>query len=199
VIGPSELIGWSWKVRAQNNAGLWSEWSPARTFRVQATGTTVNLNPQANETGAVYKDGTVAQGVKFAGDTSGNMSMRCFFSYDISALSGKSIESARLAFSTNSIVRNPFGSLGSLSIGRVDYGAGTLDSSDYGISGTPLASVTAPPGELDVSTYVQYAALTAESRFQVRLQYTNETNGDGLADYITLNPQLPVMREKLSA
>ena len=26
---------WTWKVRAQNNAGLWSDWSPTRTFDVE--------------------------------------------------------------------------------------------------------------------------------------------------------------------
>lgn len=33
--GHDSLTGWTWKVRAQNNAGLWSEWSPVRTFEVE--------------------------------------------------------------------------------------------------------------------------------------------------------------------
>jgi len=34
-IASASLTGWKWKVRAQNNAGLWSDWSAERTFNVE--------------------------------------------------------------------------------------------------------------------------------------------------------------------
>ncbi len=186
-IGPANLLNWTWKVRAQNTAGLWSDWSPVRTFKVEGTSHTVNLSPVAVETGAVYKDGTVASGVKFAGDTSGNVGIRCYFSYDIASLAGKNVDSAKLTFSTNNIVRNPFGNLGVLWIARVNYGAGPLQAADYGITGSPFTSVGAPPVEVNVTALVKNAALAADPRFQVRLHYASETNNDNLADYINFS------------
>jgi hypothetical protein len=35
-ITAANLTNWRWKVRAQNNVGLWSAWSAERTFNVQA-------------------------------------------------------------------------------------------------------------------------------------------------------------------
>jgi hypothetical protein len=35
-IAPSNLTNWRWRVRAQNNVGLWSAWSADRLFDVQA-------------------------------------------------------------------------------------------------------------------------------------------------------------------
>jgi len=151
------------------------------------TSHTVTLSPVAVETGAVYKDGTVAPGVKFAGDTSGNVAIRCYFSYDISSLAGKDIDSAKLTFTTNNIVRNPFGNLGVLWIAKVNYGIGPLQAADYSIAGSPFTSVGAPPAEVIVTSSVKSAALAGDPRFQVRLHYASETNNDNLADYINFN------------
>ncbi|MBM3118089.1 MAG: hypothetical protein FJ006_00800 [Chloroflexi bacterium] len=40
-IGHDSLTNWTWKVRAQNNAGLWSDWSPVRVFKVEPKITSV--------------------------------------------------------------------------------------------------------------------------------------------------------------
>jgi hypothetical protein len=125
--------------------------------------------------------------VKLAGDTGGNVAIRCFFSYDISALAGKNIDSAKLSFTTNSIVRNPFGNLGVLWIGRVNYGVGALHPAAFSMAGFPFTSVGAPPGELDVTASMKAAVLAADPRFQVGLHYVNETNSDNLADYINFS------------
>lgn len=45
------LTNWTWKVRAQNNAELWSDWSPVRTFKVEPKITGV-LNITQTGTGA---------------------------------------------------------------------------------------------------------------------------------------------------
>jgi hypothetical protein len=145
---------------------------------------TISLSPVAGETGTVYKDGTVATGVKTAGDTSGNVAMRCYFSYDLTALAGKNVDSAKLVFTTNSIVRNPFGNLGALGIGKVDYGARPLVATDYGLAGTGLVAAAAPPAEVNVTTSVKNALLAGDTRYHVQLKFAIETNNDNLADYI---------------
>lgn len=185
------LDNWTWKVRAQNNAGIWSDWSSIRTFNVQAPAAashTLTFSPVVAETGAVYKDGTVAPGTKFAGDTSTNSSIRCYFSYDISALAGKEVTNAKLNFSVNNVVRNPFGNLGGLWVSKVNYGIGPLQAADYNIAGSPFTgSFAAPPGEINITGYVKNAVLASDQRFQIRLHYTTETNNDNLADYINLS------------
>ena len=185
------LNNWTWKVRVQNGAGIWSDWSPTRTFNVEpppSVSHTVNLGPVAGETGAVYKDGTVATGTKFVGDTSGNVAIRCFFSYDIAVLAGKDVTDAKLKLSVNSFVRDPFGHLGGLYVAKVNYGVGPLQAADYGLMGVAFAPATGSvPAEVDVTTIVKNMVIAGESRFQTRLSFTSETNGDNLADYINFS------------
>ena len=190
-VTPGFLTNWTWKVRVQNNAGIWSDWSPTRTFSVvapPAVSHTIVLSPVAAETGAVYKDGTVATGTKFVGDTSGDIAIRCYFSYDISALAGKEVTNAKLNFSVNNIVRDPFGHLGGLWVGKVNYGVGPLHAADYNLASAPFtAAFGAPPAEVNVTTNVKNAALAGDPRFQVRLHFASETNGDNLADYVNFS------------
>ncbi|MDD5312756.1 MAG: hypothetical protein PHO26_06960 [Dehalococcoidia bacterium] len=188
------LNNWTWKVRAQNNVGIWSDWSPVRTFNVEpppAASHTVTLSPVASETGAVYKDGSVATGTKFVGDTSANSSIRCYFSYDISALAGKDVTSAKLNFTVNNIVRDPFAHLGGLWVGKVSYGIGPLQASDYSIASSPFTSALAsPPVEMNITSSVKSAVLASNQRYQVRLHFATETNSDNLADYINFSNAL---------
>ena len=185
------LNNWTWKVRAQNNTGLWSDWSAIRTFNVQpvpAVSHIVNLSPVAAETGAVYKDGTVSPGFKSAGDTSGNVAIRCYFSYDLSGLAGKEVTNARLNLAVNSLVRDPFGHLGGLWVAKVNYGLGALQAADYNLIGVALApAFGAVPGEIEVTSIVKGAVLGGTPRFQTRVSFASETNGDNLADYVNFS------------
>jgi len=145
----------------------------------------------AAETGAVYKDGSVATGTKFVGDTSANSAIRCYFSYDISALAGKDVTSAKLNFTVNNIVRDPFAHLGGLWVGKVNYGIGALQASDYSIASSPFTSALAsPPVEMNITSSVKSAVLASNQRYQVRLHFATETNNDNLADYINFSNAL---------
>jgi hypothetical protein len=146
---------------------------------------TVNLSPVAGETGAVYSDGTVSPGVRFAGDTGTNAGIRCYFSFDISGLAGKNVTGAKLTFPVTSIVRDPFGNLAGLWVAKVDYGVGALQASDFNLVGTPFAGVfSSVPAEVNVTSYVKSAILAGDPRFQTRLHFNMTTNNDSLADYV---------------
>jgi hypothetical protein len=146
---------------------------------------TVILTPVAAESGSVDKNGIVSI-TKLAGDNSNNTAIRCYYSYDISELAGKNVTSAVLKFTVNNIVRDPFGHLGGLWVSRVNYGVGELVAADYQLAGTAFAAAfSAIPLDINVTPYVQNAALVGDLRFQTRLYFASETNNDNLADYIS--------------
>jgi len=141
------------------------------------------LEPVDSETGSVYSTGQIVSDTA-AGDTGSNTTIRAYFSFDISSLSGKTISKAVLKFNTQDIVRNPWPDLTKLWIGTVDYGIGPLQSTDYKLGSSPITSVTSPPAEVDVTTAVQEAIDAGNPRFQIRNHFSKFTDSDGLADYI---------------
>ncbi len=141
------------------------------------------LDPVANETGSVYSTGQRVSDT-VAGDTGSDTTIRAYFSFDISSLSGKTISKAVLKFKTQDIVRKPWPDLTKLWVGVVNYGVGPLQSSDYGLSSSPISSFTAPPGDVDVTAAVQAAVNAGKPRFQIRNHFSKFTDSDGLADYI---------------
>ena len=172
-----------------NNAFGWS----SQTIVVLVSGSpvpipqTIVLTPVLAETGSVYSAGGPAPtSSTLAGDTSGDDSIRAYFSFNISGLAGKNVTNARLAFTTQNIVRNPWPDLVGLWIGTVNYGIGPLQAADYNLSSSPLVGsyLNAPPGIIDVTSAVHSAAAAGSPRFQVRTHFTKATDSDHLADYI---------------
>jgi len=184
--------GWTWKVRAQNNAGLWSQWSQPRGFSVQppaAASTTVVVTAVSAEGGYVADDGTVFNGAMIAGDDVNDKSYQAFVSFDISAIpAGATIQDVVVDFDGQHVVfGDPFNDLGCLRAYVDDYSV--LDAGDYFI-GAPLGAVlrycteaelTPPASDSDVKNEMQ--ARLGHSRFQMRIHYNETaTDGDGQAD-----------------
>jgi len=148
----------------------------------------VVLNAVGSESGTVYEP-AAGQGIPstiLAGDTGSNHLARGYMSFDISSLSGKSIQSASLALGSCGQTQDPFGSLAGIWVGEVQY-ALPLDQADYNLSGTGIQLLNSIPGPIDVKTFVQTRVTEAKARFQIRLHPAGPSDGDGQADYITCN------------
>jgi hypothetical protein len=162
--------------------------SPAPT----AGPTTVTLNSTIG--GTVYNPASNIPVTILAGDTGSNDLARGFMSFDISAMSGTTINSAALDLSGCSVVHDPFGNLSGIWVGEVQFGP-TLDQADYNVSGTGIQLLNAiPGGTIDVKSYVQARASASEPRFQIRLHPSaGSSNNDNQADYMTCGaPKLTV-------
>lgn len=143
------------------------------------------------ESGTVYASGSSpVHGTMLAGDTSGNVIMRAFMSFDISDISNKTIVSASLDLTGCTVLHDPFSAhpagLDGIWVGDVQYTL-PLDQSDYGITGTGIVLLSAKPtSTIDVKANVQNRVNQSKSRFQIRLHpnYAN-SNGDNQSDYIS--------------
>lgn len=141
------------------------------------------LDPVGDETGSIYSTGQRVSST-LAGDTGSDTTIRAYFSFDISSLSGETITKAVLKLETGDIVRNPWPDLTKLWVGTVNYGVGPLQSSDYGLLSSPIDGFTSPPEEIDVTEAVKAAVDSGNPRFQIRNHFLKSTDSDGLADYI---------------
>lgn len=146
----------------------------------------VVLNAIASESGTLYEPASGVPSTILAGDTSANDLARGYMSFDIFALSGKTIQSASLALGSCSTMRNPFTSLSGIWVGEVQYPL-PLDQADYNIAGTGIVNLNAIPSPIDVKTYVQTRVTEGKSRFQIRLHPAGLSNMDGQADYMSCN------------
>lgn len=192
---PGDYTGY-WKLR--NAAGvLFTQFyvqmkvaTPTPTFTLPPAVAQVVLNAVGSESGTVYEPGA-GQGIPstvLAGDTSTNFLARGYLSFDISSLSGKTINSATLNLSSCSAMQNPFASLAGIWVGELQY-ALPLDQTDYDVAGTGIVLLNSVPGSgIDVKSFVQTRATEGRARFQIRLHPAGPSDLDGQADYITCNP-----------
>lgn len=148
----------------------------------------VTLSPVSGENGTVYEPaaGQSIPSSILAGDTGSNHLARGYMSFDISALSGKTIVSASLNLSSCSTTRSPFTNLAGIWVGDVQYSL-PLSQSAYDISGTGIQKLTAiPASPIDVTARVQVRVNESRNRFQIRLHpAAGSSNGDNLADYMS--------------
>jgi hypothetical protein len=145
----------------------------------------VILNGVASESGTLYEPAAGVPSTILAGDTVSNAIARGYMSFDISTLSGKTIQSASLALGSCSTMQDPFtGSLGGIWVGEVQY-ALPLDQSDYNIAGTGIVLLNSIPGAIDVKSYLQTRATEGKARFQIRIHPSGPTDNDGAADYMS--------------
>ena len=192
---PGDYTGY-WKLR--NAAGvLFTQFyvqmkvaTPTPTFTLPPAVAQVVLNAVGSESGTVYEPGA-GQGIPstvLAGDTSTNFLARGYLSFDISSLSGKTINSATLNLSSCSTMQNPFASLAGIWVGELQY-ALPLDQTDYDVAGTGIVLLNSVPGSgIDVKSFVQTRATEGRARFQIRLHPAGPSDLDGQADYLTCNP-----------
>jgi len=149
----------------------------------EAAVTNINLPKVTTEGGYIEQDGKInSGGGLFAGDSAagsgftGNKPVRGYVSFEITGLSGKTIDKATLTFNINTIYGTPDpASFGGIWVGVVDWGAEALVLSDFGIPqvGIQLFNMT---GEGNIvcdtatlKTQLQEAINAGKSRFQIRI------------------------------
>ena len=144
------------------------------------------------------EDGNVREGSPglnphdlIVGDDPNNQARQCFLSFDISEIpTGATIKSASLALSVGEKLGWPFANLGSLRVYNDQYG--TLDSGDF-TSGFPSGQMhtyhslpNVPFTSSTLISKVQNRVNAGDSRFQVRLQFKDNTNYDSKIDAMRL-------------
>lgn len=159
--------------------------------------TTLVVNGIDAESGSVWQSGEVFLDVAAVGDTvTTNKAIRGFVSFDITAVPpGKEIVAATLNLSDYVIrapEQDPFlapNPLGNFLVMAQNYGA--LEAGDY--AGAAYATIyNAAQGGAALAAIDASAALTGAlgnsyNRFQVRLQFATESNGDGVAQIARFN------------
>jgi hypothetical protein len=151
---------------------------------------TVTLVSIAAEDGHVRQDGSTYAATN-VGDTSGNVPMQAFLSFDTSGIPcGATVTSASLDLSSGDMLGDPFAGLGWMRVYSDLYD--TLDAGDF----TPLFPTGAiktfnsrpmvPFTSSGLTDAVQEATCYFLPRFQVRIQFQSYTDGDGEADCLRL-------------
>ncbi|MFC2049979.1 Ig-like domain-containing protein [Chloroflexota bacterium] len=155
---------------------------------VSAAVSTVTITPVAEETGTVRSDGGGDNFRTWAGDDEKDRGYCAFWSFDVSSLAGKNIQSASLKFTTKDVVGDPFPTttgLGGLTLQKVTYSDG-LPRFKY--TGTKLRDVpiqTSPPTVIDVTQEIINIAAFDVTRFQVEALFEmRDTNGNHIAQFI---------------
>jgi hypothetical protein len=124
----------------------------------------------------------------------GELVARGFMSFDLSEIpTGATIESAELRFYQKEIEGNPYQKLGNLVLEHVYYGS-SFDESAYVTSalGTAILELESSPESWyilsghTIADWVQDSLAASLSRQQFRLQFRQETDGDGQEDWIAI-------------
>ena len=119
---------------------------------------------------------------------------RGFLSFDLSGIpAGSTVENAELRFYQKEIQGNPYEKLGNLVLEHVYYGA-SLDDSAYSTPalGTAVLDVETSPqawyilSDPTIVAWIQSSLETELSRQQFRLQFSQETDGDGQEDWVAI-------------
>lgn len=127
-------------------------------------------------------------------DPVGELVARGFMSFDLSSIpAGATVESAELRFYQKEIQGDPYTKLGNLLLEHVDYGA-SLDDSAYNtpaVESAMLDQQTTPGAwyilsDPTLASWIQSNIEVGRSRFQLRLQFRQETDGDNLEDWIAI-------------
>jgi hypothetical protein len=118
---------------------------------------------------------------------------RGFLSFDLADIPpGATIYGVELRFLQQSIQGSPYDKLGTLVLVHVDYGP-SLDVADF--DGPELGSTALPalgsPGTYVVvdeplNTWIRQDLAAGRTRFQLRLQFSSESDGDAAEDYVQL-------------
>lgn len=129
-------------------------------------------------------------------DPFGELVARGFMSFDVSGIpAGATIESVALRFYQKTIQGDPYGKLGNLVLEHVYYGT-SLDDSAYNTPalGSAMLAVQSSPGswyvlsDPTITSWVQSNLAAGRIRFQLRLQFRQQTDGDGQEDWVAIEP-----------
>ncbi len=151
--------------------------------------------------GQVYADGSVIEGVSNCGDTSDNLGLEGFVTYDLHGLpAGITVLSAYFYWPNYDTLGSPFTDLGCMRAYLQDYG--TLDEGDY-VHPPVLGAVArycstteidnASTQQLESNVLDTIAARAGNGIIQFRFQFNErETNGDGGSDAFRGAPRLVI-------
>jgi len=147
------------------------------TVVVEQHSTSLNLPRKEGEGGYIeFGGGTYAGGNIYAGDTGNNKPCSGFISFDISGLSGSTVESASLIFSDVTVLGDPlFSPYRMLNINVLDWGAEPITQNDFKLVGIFVASYDSPNITCNVSKLkeeLQKAINGGKSRFQIRIHFS---------------------------
>jgi hypothetical protein len=127
---------------------------------------------------------------------SGEKVWRGFMSFDLSDIpSGASIEGARLRFYQVKVEGSPYQKMGSLILDHVDYGS-KLSRATYDTPSLGSATLAQQPSpgtwynivDQPIADWVEQDLSAGRDRFQVRLRWARETDGDDQEDYASMEP-----------
>jgi hypothetical protein len=117
-------------------------------------------------------------------------------SFDVSGIpAGSTIDSVELRFYQKEIQGDPYDKLGNLVLEQVDYGSSLGDSAyNTPALASALLDMQTDPGtwyiisDPTILSWVQSNLEAGRSRFQLRLQFRQETDGDRLEDWVAIEP-----------
>ena len=147
-----------------------------------------------NESGWIEKEVYVYDSVNaiFIGDNHLKVPSRGLVSFDMGKLKGKQVKKAVLKLGNPSIIGKP-SELGQLRIGTAYWGARAIKLGDYKLPGTVLGvftsyniTLTSKPGDAiivkNLATELQNNIDAGRNRFQIRVQFAKDTNGNTKKD-----------------
>lgn len=144
-----------------------------------------------SETGYIAQGGAIVNvpGCVYAGDTNTNIPVQGFICFNISSLSGKTVDSASITFNLKKKWGEPSTVFGNLTFTTIDWGSGPPNGADFGISGTVIQSFpSSGTGSFTVNaaalkTMLQNAINDGKTKFQIRIHFTGSfTDSDGQWD-----------------
>jgi hypothetical protein len=126
----------------------------------------------------------------------GELIARGFLSFDLSEIpQGATIDNAELRFYQSEVNGDPYGKLGDLVLEHVNYGT-SLGESAFGTPAIDSATLAdrVPAGQWYIlggdtlTAWIQKEIGAGQTRFQLRLRFSVETDGDGQEDWVAIQP-----------
>ena len=160
---------------------------PATTTTTEPQQDNFNLIKKTDEGGYLeYGGQTYPGGNVYAGDSENNKPCMGFISFDITGLSGKTVVSAELTFSSAAVYDNPLSYLDSSWVNVVEWGAEPIVQGDFNLTGIAIQSFTNPAiscSAQSLKAELQNAVNAGKQRFQIRVHFSGPyTDNDGKKD-----------------
>ena len=149
-----------------------------------------NANTEVN----IYPGGNI-----YAGDSDDNLTYAGFVSFDITGITGKTVDAATLTFSGVSVSGDPLEFMDDLWIHSLWWGAEPISQGDFIKAGTVIAGYNSPNITCNVAKLkqeIQKAIDEGRPRFQIRIKfggdYTDNDNEEDSWGYPQSNVDLSV-------
>ena len=129
-------------------------------------------------------------------EPTGELVSRGFLSFDLAGVPAEAtVEGVELRFYQKTIQGEPYGKLGSLMLDQVDYGS-SLEPGAYDLPALDSAALATLPSPNSwyvlsdplITSWVQSTLENGRPRFQLRLRFAQETDGDGEEDWVSIEP-----------